>query len=152
MTNASMSAGAPATARTPWHLWLVGGLSLLWNAFGCYDYVMTHVGGAEYLKGFGFTDAQIDAFTAMPWWATAIWALGVWPSLLGSVLLLLRSRYAFPAFVISTVFFGLSLVYQFFLSNTLEVMGFQPMVLVIAAALIFFVWYARAMTKKGVLR
>jgi hypothetical protein len=26
---------------TPWHLWLVGVLALLWNSFGAFDYVMT---------------------------------------------------------------------------------------------------------------
>ena len=30
------------SARAPAHLWIVGILSLLWNAFGCYDYLMTN--------------------------------------------------------------------------------------------------------------
>ena len=28
--------------RTPWHVWLVGVLSLLWNAYGGYDFIMTN--------------------------------------------------------------------------------------------------------------
>ena len=33
---------APATRTSPpWHLWVVGVLSLLWNAFGATDFVMT---------------------------------------------------------------------------------------------------------------
>ena len=29
------------SARTPAHLWIVGALATLWNAFGAYDYLMT---------------------------------------------------------------------------------------------------------------
>ena len=29
------------SARAPAHLWIVGILALLWNCFGCYDYLMT---------------------------------------------------------------------------------------------------------------
>ena len=25
------------TVKTPWHLWVVGVLALLWNGFGAYD-------------------------------------------------------------------------------------------------------------------
>lgn len=152
MTNASTTGQETAAGKTPWHLWLVGGLSLPWNAFGAFDYTMTQLRGAEHLTSFGFTPAQVEYILSAPWWAMAFWALGVWPSLVGSVLLLLRSRYAFHAFVLSTVFFVLSLVYQFVLSQGLKVIGFSPVNFVIAAALGFFIWYAWAMTKRGVLR
>ena len=39
-----------AQARTPVHLWIVGILSLLWNCFGAYDYLMTRTHNMEYLK------------------------------------------------------------------------------------------------------
>lgn len=152
MTTTNTAAGASAAGGTPWHLWLVGGVSLPWNAFGCWDYVMTQTEGAEHLRAFGFTDVQVDYMLSAPAWAMAVWALGVWPSLLGSVLLLLRSKWALHAFVVSTAFFLVSLVYQYVMSPGLKVMGFSPMSVVIAALLAFFVWYARAMTKKGVLR
>ena len=28
--------------RTPVHLWIVAILATIWNAFGCFDYLMTH--------------------------------------------------------------------------------------------------------------
>lgn len=152
MTNASTIGSAPAARRTPWHLWGLGGLSLPWNAFGCWDYLMTQTKGAEHLRQFGFTDVQVDYMLSAPPWAMAVWALGVWPSLLGSVLLLLRSRFAFHAFAVSAIFFGVSLVYQYVMSPGLKVMGFSPMSVVIAGLLGFFIWYARATAKAGVLR
>src|SRR3546814_7159427 len=37
------------TVKTPWHLWVVGVLSLLWNAVGAFDYTMTKLNDADYL-------------------------------------------------------------------------------------------------------
>ena len=145
---------AIASRRAPWHLWVTAGLSLLWNAYGAYDYLMSHMGGDAYLRGMGMTDPQIAYFHAMPAWATAVWALGVWGALLGSVLLLMRLRWALHAFIASLAGLLLSLVYAFLLSDGGAMMGAQGAVMyvVITAACVFFVWYAWAMSRKGVLR
>lgn len=154
MTNASMAGALPAAGKTPWHLWAVGGVSLLWNAYGAYDYVMTKTGGVDYLRKVGFTQAQIDYFLAMPGWMTIFWALGVWGALAGSILLLLRRRYALWAFGASLFGLLVSLVYTYGLSNGGEVMGSTGVIMnsVITLGCVAFVWYARTMTKKGVLR
>jgi hypothetical protein len=47
------------------------------------------------------TDAQIAFMARYPSWMHAVWALGVWGSVLGSILLLLRSKWAFHAFAVS---------------------------------------------------
>jgi hypothetical protein len=145
---------APVKAGTPWHLWAVGIVSLLWNAFGCYDYYMTNTGGDEYLRSYGMTETQIAFYHAMPAWLTAAWAFGVWGALLGSILLLLRSRWAFHVFVISFAAFVLSVVYTYGFSNGAEVNGSMGLIMsaVIAASCIFFIWYARFATERGILR
>lgn len=141
---------------TPWHLWVVGLAGIPWNGFGAYDYFMTLTGGEEYLRAFGMNDAQIAYFHAMPAWITAIWAIGVWGALLGTLLLLLRQKSALPVFIVSFAAFLLSLVYTYVLSSGAEVMGdtvnMAMMNAVIAAGCVFFIWYAWAMTKRGVLR
>jgi hypothetical protein len=141
-------------ARAPWHLWAVGGLGVLWNAYGCYDFSMTQIGGEDYLRAYGMTDAQIDYFNAMPVWMTGAWAVGVWGAMAGSVLLLLRRKWAFPVFVASLAAFVLSLVYTYLLTNGAEIAGDQGLILngVILTACLFFAWYAWAMSRKGVLR
>jgi hypothetical protein len=32
------------------HLWIVGAAATLWNAFGCYDYLMTRTENADYIR------------------------------------------------------------------------------------------------------
>jgi hypothetical protein len=140
--------------RTPWHLWLVGVLGIPWNGFGAVDYTMTEVQGEAWLRQFDMTDAQIAYMNAMPAWMTAVWAIGVWGGLLGTLLLLARRRWAYPVFVASLAAYVMSLVYAYVLSNGSQVMPANTWVMqtVILAGCLFFVWYSRMMTKRGVLR
>lgn len=146
-------AHAATHQKTPWHFWLVCLIGLPWNAFGAYDYFMSQSGGAAYLRSAGMNEAQIAYFGAMPAWAISVWAIGVWGAVAGTLLLLVRSKWALPVYVISFLAFLLSLVYTYALSDGAKIMGNGwIMSLVIAAGCIFFIWYASAMQKRGVLR
>lgn len=143
-----------AETRTPWHLWAVGLASLLWNCIGVYDYTMTQLRGAAYMTSMGM-DAESAAYIlALPAWATAGWALGVWGAIVGSVLLLVRSLYAVWAFVVSLL--GVLVMTAYNLTTDAPAMMDSPAnsaiewaVKIIAALLL---WYAWAMRKRGVLR
>ena len=65
-----------APRHTPAHLWIVGIVSLLWNAFGATDYTMTMSHNAAYLSA--ASAAQLAYVASFPAWAVALWALGVW--------------------------------------------------------------------------
>ena len=97
------------------HLWIIGVLAVLWNCIGCYDYLMTRMRDTDYLaKMMPNVDpnamlAWIDGF---PIWAQFGWGLGVWGGLAGSVLLLLRSRWAVWGLGLSLVGAVLGLGYQ----------------------------------------
>ena len=140
-----------AEAKAPWHLWAVGGVSLLWNAFGAYDYTMSKLSPDSYFHQAGLSDATIAYMKAFPAWLTAFWALGVWGSLLGSVLLLVKSRHAVTAFALSLLGLVVSQGYQAFVMRPPQS---PPMglTLTIWVALVLFLYYARAMARRGVLR
>lgn len=152
MTGESMM--TDMTNKAPWHLWVVGVIALLFNSIGAFDYVMSMTQGAKYMASAGMTPAQIAHYQAMPVWMTAVWAIGVWGAMLGSVLLLLRNKLAAPVFAVSLAAFLVSLLYTYVLTDGGAVMGGQMAIAsaVITALLIFFIWYSRAMTKRGVLR
>lgn len=46
------------TTKTPWHLWLVGVIAVLFNGIGAFDYVMSMAQGASYMASAGMTPAQ----------------------------------------------------------------------------------------------
>ncbi len=141
-------------AATPWHLWAVGGISLLWNAFGGYDFVMSVTQGETYWRASGMTDAMIAYYIAMPAWMYVPWVLGVWGAVAGSILLLLRSRFAVHAFALSLIGAVISLAYGLMnpmpeLPPAMAAMAYMPWVIVVIAAIL--AWYAWTMGKKGVL-
>ena len=145
--------GMGQTIRTPWHLWVVGVVALLWNGYGCVDYTMTQMQGEAWLTSMGMTAAQIAYFDAMPAWTHAVWAIGVWGGVLGAVLLLMRSKWAFQAFLASLIAFAISVVYGQ-MSGASAIMGTTGTVMsgVIFILGLIFVMYSRMMTRKGVLR
>ncbi|WP_370236704.1 hypothetical protein [Brevundimonas sp.] len=142
------------TVRTPWHLWVVGGLSLLWNGFGGYLYLMTQMEGEEFLRSMGSTQAAIDWQASMPAWMNALWAIGVWGGVLGAVLLLMRMKWAMYAFLASLAAMVISLVASLTVFNGMDV--YTTAELVQTAVLTFiaigFLLYSRMMVRKGVLR
>jgi hypothetical protein len=150
----SMSEDRVAGAvRAPWHLWVVGILSLLWNAMGAFDYLMTQTQNEGYMSQ--FTPEQLEYFYGFPAWLVAFWALAVWGSVLGSVLLLLRKGWAEGVFLVAFLCMVVTSFYNFVLSDGLQVMGdafsliFSAVIFVVAFLLYY---YARAMKRRGVLR
>ncbi len=139
-------------ARTPVHLWVVGVLALLWNAMGAFDYLMTQTENEGYMSR--FTPEQLEFFYGFPTWVVASWALAVWGSVLGSILLLMRNRWAVPVFLVSFLSMFVTTFRNYVLADGMEVAG-DPFTLLFSA-LIFLValgllLYARAMKRRGVL-
>ena len=141
-------------ASTPWHLWAVGVISLLWNAFGGYDFVMSVTQGETYWRASGMTDAMVAYYNAMPTWMYVPWVLGVWGAVAGSVLLLMRNKLAVPAFALSLLGAVGSLAYGLAnpmppLPEAMAMMSYMPWVIAaIAAVLAAYAW---SVSKKGML-
>ena len=138
--------------KTPWHLWAVGIVSLLWNAGGVASYLATKFNA---LDAFGMPTETHSYFYGFPAWAVAFWALGVWGSFIGSALLLLRRKLAVAAFAISLIGLFGTTYYERMVAvvpESLQTSGqmlFAVAIWVITFALFF---YARAMSQRGVLR
>jgi uncharacterized MnhB-related membrane protein len=147
-------------AKPPVHLWIVGLLGLLWNGFGCYDYLMTRMRNLDYFRSM-MPDVDPQAILAwidsFPIYAQFGWGLGVWMGLLGSLLLLMRNRWAVPVLGLSLLGAVLGLGYQIFLappppapSMTEGAMAAMPWVIILIAALLYY--YAHRQKQAGVLR
>jgi hypothetical protein len=133
-------------------LWIVGVIALLWNAMGAFDYLATKMRLEFYMSQ--FTPEQLDYFYSFPAWVVAAWAVAVWGDLLGSIALLLRKAWAVWLFGAGVLGLAVSSVYNFVLSNGLEIMGSEAAMftLVIWIIALFLFFYALSMAKRGVLR
>lgn len=151
MTVADRGASAAGRSRAPVHLWIVGVLALVWNAFGAFDYLATQLRYEPYMSQ--FPQEQLEYFYGFPAWAVAAWAFGIWGAFFGSIALLLRKRWAVWLFGLSLVGMAVTTIYNFVLTEGLEIMGtvgaIFTAVIWIVAILLFL--YARAQEKKGVL-
>ncbi len=147
------------SSRTPVHVWIVGVLATLWSCFGSYDYLMTRMRNTDYIASAmpGVDpNAALAWIDGMPIYAQIGWGMGVWLGLLGSVLLLLRNRWAVWSFGLSLLGAVLSLGYQIALAPPMPgaeesaMMKAMPYVIILICVALFL--YARAMAAKGVLR
>ena len=149
----SMSEGGTLERQqTPLHLWIIGVVTLLWNAVGAYDYLMTQTQNESYMSK--FTPEQLDFFYGFPTWLVACWAIAVWGGVMGSILLLLRRSAATWVFLASLVCMVVTTIHNYILENGMEIMGgvgpaiFSAIIFIVA---VFLFFYARAMSKRGVL-
>ena len=136
-------------AAAPWHLWAVGGLTLLWNAVGGFSYTMTRLGMLEQL---GMGEVEIAFFESHPVWANAFWALGVWGAIAGSLLILFRSRWAVTSIVVALIGLVGTTIFQYGMIEVPESLQSPGLTLAIWITTLFMLWYARKMTAESVLR
>lgn len=138
-----MNEGTPATVG--WQFRAVAVIGLLWNSFGAYLYIMTRLGDPAMLAA--APPEMQDYIANMPIWASAGWALGIWGSFFGSVLMMVRSRWAVESFLVSLVGAVVSFAAQG-MAGVLE--PAQPVVILAVIALLW--WYCRRAAVAGLLR
>ena len=140
------------TPGRPWHLWLIGMIGGLWSLIGVLSFLLTQMKVEAVMSR--FPPQQRAYFESFPWWVVAFWAISVFGGVIGCLLLLLKNRLAFQvllASVIGAIVFNLG---GLFLLGGVEVMretgGLGLTVLPVAFAALL-AYYARAMSRTGVL-
>lgn len=136
--------------KVPWHLWVVGGLAVLWNALGGYDFIMTATQNAAYLKR--YPPEMLDYWKNMPVWLWGLWAIGVFGGLAGSLALLLRRRIAYGLFIASFLGAALSMALGSFDKDAPQMEGTAVFSLVILGIALLLIVYARWLSRRDVLR
>ncbi|HSG35743.1 MAG TPA: hypothetical protein VLA37_14525 [Sphingomonadaceae bacterium] len=147
MTEEGQNGNADPSA--PWHLWAIGVVALLWYVSGAYTIQMSQLGLRE-----GLTADEVAYYADKPAWLVATTAIATYGSVIASILLLLRNRWAEAAFGVALAFIllnnmvelanGTSRIYANNVAATVTA------IIAVIAALLFL--YARAMKRRGVLR
>lgn len=144
---------ASEAGATPRHLWVIGIVSLLWNAMGAMDYVMTQIRNESYMSA--FTPEQLSFFYGFPTWVVATWAIAVWGGVVGSILLLARKAVAVWVFLASLTAMVITTIQNYVLSDGMKVIGDTFTLIftaVIFATALGLYLYARTMQQRGVLK
>lgn len=134
-----------------WLFWSIAIFGLVWNIFGVFQFVNSFAGSTAGLMSKGMTSEQANLYFNLPSWMTVAFAVGVFGGVAGSILLLLRSRYAFPIFAVSLlaylVLFAGDItegVFAAFGSSQVAILTF---VVLVAAVLLVLAWHQRASGK-----
>lgn len=134
--------------KAPWHLWVVGILSLLWDGSGAFTIV-----SAQH-QAIVLKPDEAAYYAAQAPWFVALVDIGLVTAILGGLALLMRKRPATWAFAISLVLILLGDVYELSM-GTSRVYANNAAAFVtalIAVIAVLQLLYARAMAKQGVLR
>ena len=140
------------TPGRPWHLWLIGIVGGLWSSIGVLSFMLTQMNVEAVMSR--FPPQQREYFDSFPLWAVAFWAIGVFSGVIGCLLLLLRNRLAFHVLLASVIGAIVSNLGGLFLLGGMEVMGGTSALGLTVFPIIFaafLAYYARGMSKKGVL-
>jgi hypothetical protein len=138
------STNKPAT----W-FWIVSAIALVWNLMGVMAYIAQVTMSAETLQAMPENERAL--YESAPTWATAAFAIAVWGGVLGSILLLIRKKWATAVLIVSFIGIVVQMIHSFFISNSFEVYGpgglaMPIMVLVFGAGLI---WFSRKADANG---
>ena len=141
------------SSKAPWHLWVVGGLLLIWQGMAAFDYMATLIRYEPYLAG--YPEDILNYYFNAPAWMYLMWGVASIGGLVAALFLLLRRKLAVPLFALGWLSSLVAAIYTF--QNPPPVLGegegggvmFYAIVLAAALmVLLYLVWLSR----KGVLR
>jgi hypothetical protein len=143
-----MSTVAVPAAKTPWHLWVVGILTLLWNGSGAVTIMMAQAGRLE------LSADEAAYYAAQPIWFVISTDIATLAPVAAGVALLLRSQLAVPLFGLSLALILINNAYE--LVSGLSRAILSPGVLIVTAIIVVIaalqLVYSTAMKRRGVLR
>jgi len=137
--------------RVPAWLRALAVFGVAWNIYGAYQFAGSFGQNPESMMAMGMTAEQAAVYLGLPAWISAVFAVGVFGGLAGSVALLARRRVATPLLLVSLVGYVLLFAGDAYhgvfasIPVQLAILGF---VVLVAGALL---WASRAATRRGLL-
>jgi len=135
--------------KPPTWFWIVGGISLVWNLLGVMAYIAQVTMSPEALQA--LPENERTLLESVPTWATSAFAIAVWGSTLGCILLLLRKKLATSVLILAFAGILVQMYYNLFMSKSLEVYGpgGMAMPIMVFAIGVFLIWFSRKSTANG---
>ena len=144
-----MAAISNADGKTPWHVWAVAILTLLWNGSGAYTIMMAQAGKLADLRA-----DESAYYAAQPTWLVIATDIALLAALAAGVALLLRSRTAVWLFALSLTAILVTNGYELAAGTSpmLVNQGALVVTVIIAVIAVLQLVYALAMKRRAVLR
>ncbi|TMO79870.1 hypothetical protein CWC16_10710 [Pseudoalteromonas sp. S3776] len=129
-----------ATSVTPNWFKPVLWAALIWNLLGVFAFVMHLMMTPEMISKLPLD--QQAAYSNVPLWSTIAFAVAVLGGSLGCILLLAKNALATPTFALSLVAIFIQQFYNFFVINSIKMLGisavFMPILVIVIAFLLLY--------------
>lgn len=129
--------------------WIISVIALIWNLLGVMAYIMQVTMTPEVLQT--LPEAERELYVGIPMWATVAFAVAVFGSALGCILLLVRKKLATPVFIIAFVGIAVQMAHSLVMSKHIEVYGPGGMIMPVMVIVIgvFLIMYSRKAAANG---
>lgn len=136
------------SSRTPWHIWVVGILALLWNLSGAFTIMLSQAGQLP-----GLSAEEMAFYAAQPLWFVIVTDIALLAAVAGAVAILLRRRLAVSIYGLSLAAIVIVNAYDFAtgMSAALGVGAWVATAVIFVLAVLQLI-YVLAMRRRGVLR
>lgn len=144
-----MATTVATVGRTPWHLWAVAILTLLWNGSGAVTILLAQMGRLPTINA-----DEAAYYAAQPLWFVILTDIATLTPVAAAVALLVRSQLAVWLFALSLALILVNNVYEL-VAGTSRALVNQGALIVTAIIVVIAVLqlvYANAMRKRGVLK
>lgn len=123
--------------------WIIVIIMLIWNLIGVVSFFGHVFISDETLSN--LPQNEKDLYSEYPIWTTLLFAIAVFGGLLGSISLILRSKWARPYFIISFMAIVPQMIHNVFFTHSINVYGFiqaitMPVLVVVIGG--FLIWYS----------
>jgi len=140
---------ADSDRKTPWHIWAVGTLTLLWNGSGAYTIVMAQAGRLANIDA-----AEAAYYAAQPLWFVVATDIALAAAIAAGVALLVRRRAAVWLFALSLSAIVVTNAYDLTAgsSRTLVNQGALAVTLLVATIAVLQLLYSWTMQRRALLQ
>lgn len=132
--------------------WIIAIIGIIWNAMGVDGY-LNQTYKTDRFKTM-YTEEQLDIIFNLPPWVTAAFAIAVFSSVIGCILLLLRKKLAKKFLLIGLIAVVVQTTYNLFMNPGREMYrSFEyTMLIMIPIFSLFLYWYAKKCVPDGILK
>ena len=133
-------------SQVPLWYWAIAVVALLWNLMGCAAFAMEIFAQEAMVES--WTEEQKAWARSIPVWIFFVYGVAVTTGVAGSIGLLMRKSWSIALFAICLVAVILQMAYSMIIAGGFQVMGptsaiMPALVIVVAAALLWFAWCAK---------
>jgi len=137
-----------SSTKLPIWFWVIAIAALLWNLIGVSMYLGQAYITTEMMAA--LPENVQEAYINRPAWATAAFAIAVFSGLFGSILLLIKKKWAVPVYLMSLIAVLVQQIYNFFVQDFIPMAGsaiVTPLLVVIIAGLLY--WYSKGARERA---